>query len=99
MSFGRTGLGRAFRASSEVTSSIHQNVSRGYTQIAPDGTRTFVEYKAEEFSDIHTFITPSIARKKHMKWTKTRRWQDRDKAAKSKWKYTPTFGGLNTVSK
>ena len=53
--------------------------------------------KPEKF--IHSFISPGISTYRHMKWTKTHNWKDKEKAKKSKWKYHPTFGGLNTVTR
>lgn len=95
----RRTLSKSFRVNTEVSASIHENISRGFTQILPDGTRVFVPYQKEEMGEIHSFISPSRSRFKHMKWTKTHEWKDQEKAKKSRWKYTPTFKGLNTISK
>jgi hypothetical protein len=81
----------------EVTRSIHENVSGGYYNISTSGEKIFVPYKKNELGEIHRFISPGISRYKHMKWTKTRGWSDKEKAKKSRWKYHPTFGGLNTA--
>lgn len=86
------------KSSVEDSKNIHKNVSLGYFIINKDKTRTFVPYSSQELGEVHTFISPSISRKKHMKWTKTRRWKNKEKAKNSKWNYTPTFGGLNTVT-
>ena len=83
----------------EASSSIHENVSRGYYEISPSGKRIFIPYDKNEMGEIHSFISPRIKRYRHMKWTKTHEWTDKVKAKKSMWKYTPTFGGLNTISK
>ena len=86
------------RLNSHTTSSIHENVSRGYYQIDTSGQKVFVPYDKNEMGKIHSFISPQRMQYKHMKWNKTRKWKDREKAKKSKWKYHPTFGGMNTVS-
>jgi hypothetical protein len=83
----------------EVSASIHKNVSKGYYQIDSNGNRTFVPYDKNEAGEIHSFISPGKMRYRHMKWTKTHDWKDQEKAKKSKWKYTPIFGGLNTKKK
>lgn len=90
---------KPIRLSSEATASIHQNVSKGYFEVSDNGVKTFVPYDKNEFGEIHGFISPGIAQYKHMKWTKTHNWKDQKKAKASKWKYSPTFRGLNTVSK
>jgi hypothetical protein len=99
MSHSRFEMRRSFRVDSETSSSIHKNVSKGYTQITPTGERVFVPYEDKELAVIHQSISPSQVRYKHMKWTKTKNWKDQAKAKKSKWKYTPTFGGLNTATR
>ena len=87
------------KLAAHVTSSIHENISRGYFKIDPSGERVFVPYQKNEMGEIHSFISPGISRYKHMKWTKTKNWKNKEKAKSSKWKFHPTFGGLNTVSK
>ncbi len=98
MSYSRYAFKKAFRVDSETSSSMHQNVSKGYTQISPNGERVFVPYVKQELAVIHSGLTPKN-HYEHMKWTKTRHWKDKTKAKTSKWKYTPTFSGMNTVSK
>lgn len=98
MSYRREHL-KPIRMSLEASSSIHDNVSKGYVQITPDGTRTFIPYQRNELGEIHGFISPTISKNKRLKWTKTRDWKDKEKASKSKWKMTAVMGGLNTVSK
>ncbi len=88
-----------FSVPSEVSSSMHENISRGYYEISPKGERKFVSYDTDEMGKLHSFLSPSRDRYKHMKWTKTHDWKDQKKAKKSHWKETKTFGGLNTVSK
>lgn len=83
----------------EATSSIHQNLSHGYFETTPTGEKFYVPYTRQEIGEMHSFISPRINTYKHMKWTKTHRWLDRKKAKASKWKYHPTFGGLNTAPK
>lgn len=83
--------------SSEATSSIHENVSKGYYQVTPSGTKIFIPYNKVEMGEIHSFISPGIDTYKNMKWTKTHEWKDQKKAKSSKWYYHSTFGGLNTV--
>lgn len=90
---------KPIRLATEATSSIHQNVSPGYYNIDSYGIKTFIPYDKDEVGEIHSFISPRINTYRHMKWTKTHHWKDKEKAKKSKWKYHPTFGGLNTVSK
>jgi len=90
---------KPIRMSMEASSSIHNNVSKGYYNISPTGEKTFVPYVNNEIGEIHTFISPGINRYKRMKWTKTHKWKDKSQAKKSSWKYHPTFGGLNTVGK
>ena len=96
---GRRILIKPIKLSSQATASIHQNVSPGYYEIGPKGEKRFVPYTTNEFGEIHEFISPHLRRYKHMKWTKTHDWKDQKKAKKSRWKYHPTYGGLNTVSK
>lgn len=86
------------RLDSHATASIHENMSRGYYKIDTSGQKVFIPYDRNEMGELHSFISPHRMRYKHMKWTKTRHWKDREKANKSNWKYHPTFGGLNTVS-
>ena len=85
--------------SSETTASIHRNVSEGYYEILDSGLKIFIPYTKNEFGEIHEFISLQIQRYKHMKWTKTHEWKNQQKAKKSRWKYHPTFGGLNTVTR
>jgi len=83
----------------EAIKVIHENVSRGYWKIAPDGTRTWVEYTREESGEMHSFISPRRDWYKRMKYTKTRDWKDKEKAKKARFKNVGvTYGGLNTVS-
>lgn len=86
------------RLDSHATASIHENVSRGYYKIDTSGQKIFVPYDRNEMGEIHSFISPRRMQYKHMKWTKTRKWKDKEKAKKSSWKYHPIFSGLNTVS-
>jgi len=83
----------------EASSSIHLNVSKGYYNISSSGHKIFVPYDKNEIGEIHSFISPNLNKYRKMKFIKTRRWKDQESAKKSKWKYTPTFGGLNTVKK
>lgn len=87
---------KPIKLNAAVTSSIHENVSQGYVNISPEGERTFVPYNTNEMGEIHSFISPSIRQYRHMKWTKTHDWKDKDKAKKSKWKYTKVHKGMNT---
>lgn len=95
---GRSYL-KPIRLASQATSSIHQQVSRGYTQTDPNGISTFVPYTSNEMGEIHSFISPARSKYKHMKWAKTHKWKDQVKAKQSIWKFTPTFGGYNTGSR
>lgn len=88
---------KPIKMSMEASSSIHKNVSQGYYQLSPAGEKVFVPYDKNEIGEIHCFISPSINKRKRMKWTKTHKWKDQEKAQKSKWYHHPTFGGLNTV--
>lgn len=90
---------KSIRMSMEASSSIHANVSQGYYEVSLTGQKVFVPYDKNELGEIHSFISPNINRRKHMKWTKTHEWKNQKKAKKTKWHYHPTFGGLNTVSK
>ena len=81
----------------EVTSSIHNNVSQGYVQISPNGERKFVPYTAQETGEIHGFISPQLRVYNHMKWTKTKKWKDKQAAKNSKWKRNVTYDGYNKV--
>jgi len=83
----------------EMSASIHREVSRGYTDIAPDGTKTYVPYTKQEFGSIHAAISPYRNALKRIKWTKTHKWKDQEKAKKARLVRHPTFGGLNTVSR
>lgn len=87
------------RVSSSTYSSIHKNVSRGYYIINKSGEKTFVPYNKNEVGEIHSFISPQKMRYKHMKWTKTKKWKNKEKAKNSKWICHSVFNGLNTVSK
>ena len=88
---------RPIYAGAEVSASIHREVSRGYTNIAPDGTKTYVPYTKQEFGSIHAGINPNRNKFKQMKWKKTHKWKDQAKAKKVRLVRHPTFGGLNTV--
>ena len=88
-----------FSVPTAVSSSIHENVSRGYFEIDSNGNKKFVPYNENELGEIHCFLNPLKNRYTHMKWAKTREWKDKQKAKKSKWKCTKISGGLNTISK
>ena len=88
-----------FSVPTAVSSSIHENVSRGYFEIDSNGNKKFVPYNENELGEIHCFLNPFKNRYNHMKWTKTHEWKDKQKAKKSTWKYTKVHNGLNTVSK
>ena len=97
MSYHSRALAIPIKCNFEITQSIHEHVSRGYYDISSNGEKIFMPYNSNEIGEIHSFISPGRMRYKHMKWTKTRRWEDKEKAIKSRWKYHPTFGGLNTA--
>jgi len=82
-----------------MATKAHQNISGGYYEVSPSGTRTYVPYTPLEKSGIHMFISPSIRKANHIRWTKTKGWKDKKAAKASKWKYTSVFGGLNTAPK
>lgn len=86
-----------FRAPSEVSASFHQNISRGYYQVDEQGNKTFVPYNKNEMGELHSLLSPGKDHYKHMKWTKTHRWNDKEKAKKSRWKKTKIMGGMNTA--
>jgi len=88
-----------FKSTSEVSSSFHTNISRGYWKTDEKGKRTFVSYDTNEMGELHSFLSPGKDHYKHMKWNKTKDWKDKEKAKKSKWKKTEITGGLNTISK
>jgi len=90
-------LMKNFSVPSEVSSSMHENISRGYYQIDPKGGRTYVPYTTDEMGELHSFLSPNRDKYKNMKWNKTKDWKDKEKAKKSRWKETKIVGGLNTV--
>jgi hypothetical protein len=89
----RQNLLKPIHLSSNASASIHANVSLGYYVVDPRGTKTFVPYDKNEMAEIHGFISPGINKYKQTKW------KDKDKANRSIWKFQPTYGGLNTISK
>jgi hypothetical protein len=72
-------------------------MSRGYYQIDEQGNKTFVAYDKNEMGELHSLLSPGKDHYRHMRWTKTRDWKDRDKAKKSRWKKTKIMGGQNTA--
>jgi hypothetical protein len=86
-----------FRSTSEASSSLHQNISRGYYEIDEQGNKVFVAYDRDEMGQLHSLLSPGKDHYKHMKWTKTHDWKDRVKAKKSRWKKTKVMGGMNTA--
>ena len=90
---------KPIRLASEVTESLHREVSRGYYETTPEGEKKWVSYTRNELGEIHSFISPGRVRYKRMKWTKTKDWKDKAKAKKAHFKYHPTYGGLNTKPK
>ena len=66
------------RLKSHVTASIHENMSRGYYKIETSGQKVFIPYSKNEMGELHSFISPYKMRYKHMKWTKTRKWKNRE---------------------
>ena len=92
-------LNKPIWAGKEMAIAVHQNISGGYYEVSPKGEKTYVPYTALEKSGIHYFISPSIRKANHIRWTKTNKWKDRKAAKASKWRCTPIFGGLNTSPK
>jgi len=98
MSYHNRALAVPIKCNSEVTRSVHEEVSHGYYTISDNGNRTYVPYQPMEMAKIHQFITPSINWKNQCKWKKGKQRKD-PKSVKGKWSYASTFSGLNTVTR
>jgi len=97
MSYHNRALAVPIKCNSEVTRSVHEEVSRGYYTITDDGNRTYFPYQPIEMAKIHQFITPSINWRNKAKRQKIKQRNNPNSKKNGKWHYTATFGGLNTA--
>lgn len=68
----RKSLIKNFKSPSEISSSFHGNISRGYYQIDNAKKRTFVPYDQDEMNKLHILLSPGKDHYKNMKWNKTK---------------------------